>query len=69
MNLPERDAHLMLEKIAVIRGLVHKLIVVRELAASHKLEQTRRVQILEQGAPWMRENGLDRIETYLYWII
>ena len=44
MNLPERDAHLMLEKIDVIRERVHKLIGVRELAASHKLERMRRVR-------------------------
>ena len=44
MNLPERDVQWVLNKLAVIRGRVHKLIRVRELTASRKLEQIRSVQ-------------------------
>ena len=63
MYHPERDAHLVLEEIATIHGRVHKRIRVRELAASHKLEKMRRVQMLKQRPTWTREIGLDRIET------
>ena len=63
MNLPERVAHQMLKELAEISGRVRKLIRARELAASHKLEQMRRVQVLEQRATWMRKTDFDRIET------
>ena len=43
MTLPEHEAHLMLEGLAAIFRRVHKLIGAKELAASHKLEQIRRV--------------------------
>ena len=49
---------------AIIRGRVHKLIRVRELAASHRLEQMRSVKMLEKRATWMRENGFDRIKVF-----
>ena len=42
---------------------MRKLIRVRELTVSHKLEQMRSVRMLEQRATWMRENGFDRIEV------
>ena len=62
MTLPERDAHLMPEELAAIRGRVHKLIKVRELAALHKLEQMLRVRMPEQQATWKIENVFDRTE-------
>ena len=34
----------------------------RELTSSHKLEQMRRVGMLEKQAAWKREGGFDRIE-------
>ena len=63
MNLPERVAHQMLKELAEISGCVRKPFQARELAASHKLEQMRRVQVLEQRAIWTRKTDFDRIET------
>ena len=53
----------MVSKLAITRGRVRKLIRVRELAASHKLEQMRRVRMLEKQVAWKREGGFDRIEV------
>ena len=63
MTIPERDVRLVVADLAIIRGCVRKLIRVRNLAASHKLEQMRSVKMLKQRATWMRENGFDRIEV------
>ena len=43
MIFTERDVRLMVEDLAITRGRVRKRTRVRELAASHKLEQMRRV--------------------------
>ena len=43
MTFSERDVRLMVADLAVTRGRVRKRTRVRELAASHKLEQMRRV--------------------------
>ena len=43
MTFPERDVRLMVEDLAITRGRVHKRVQVRELAASHNLEQMQRV--------------------------
>ena len=53
----------MLKELAEIRGRVHRLIRVRELAASHLLEQMRRVRMLEKRAAWKREGGSDTIDV------
>ena len=39
MTFSECNVHLMIPELAITRGRVHKLIRVRELAASHKLEK------------------------------
>ena len=52
----------MLADLAAVRERVHKLIRVRELAASHKLEQMLHVQMREKAAGWMREDSFDRNE-------
>ena len=43
MAFTERDVRLMVEDLAITRGRVRKRTRVRELAASHKLQQMRRV--------------------------
>ena len=63
LALPKRDAHLLLEELAIIHGCVHEPIQIRKLVALHKLEQMLRVQMLKQQTTWMRENGFDRVET------
>ena len=45
--IPERFIHQILKELVDISGRVRKFIRARELAASHKLEQMRRVQMLE----------------------
>ena len=44
----ERGVRLMIAEEAATRGRMHELIRVRELASSHKLEQMRRVRMLEK---------------------
>ena len=63
MTFPECDVHLVVQDLAVTRGCVRKLIRVRERAALHKLEQMRRVRMLEKQAACKREGGFDRIEV------
>ena len=63
MIIPECEVHLMVADLTIIRGRVCKLIWVREIAASHQLEQMRSVRMIEQRAIWMRGNGFDRIEV------
>ena len=41
---------------------MRKLNRVKELVASHKLEQVRRVRMLEKKAVWKRKGGFVRIE-------
>ena len=50
MTIPERVVRQMLKELAESSGRARKLIPVRELAASQKLEQIRRMQMLEQRA-------------------
>ena len=50
MTFPECDVRLLVTELAATRGRLRKLIRVRELAASHKLEQMRRVRMLEKQA-------------------
>ena len=53
----------MVSELATTRGRVRKLIQVRELAASHKLEQMQGVRMLEKQAAWKRDGGFDKIEV------
>ena len=53
----------MLVELAIICGRVRKFIRVREFAATHTLEQMRRVRMLEKQSAWKREGSFDRIET------
>ena len=53
----------MIEEFTAIRWRVRELTRVRDLASSHKLEQMRRVRVLEKQAAWKREGGFDRVES------
>ena len=53
----------MLVDLTITRGRVRKFVRVRELAATHTLETTRRVRMLETQAAWKREGGSDRTMT------
>ena len=63
MTILACDVGLMLADLAITRGRLHKLIRFRELAASHKLEQVRRVEMLGKQAAWKKEGGCVRIEA------
>ena len=63
MAFPKCEVCLMVECLAKIHGRVFKLIRVRELATTHRLEQVRSVRILEQRAIWMRKICFDGIEV------
>ena len=52
----------MIAELAATHGRVPELIRTRELASSYKLEQMRRVWILEKQTAWKREGDFDRIE-------
>ena len=56
MPFPKRDCRLMIAELAVTRERVRELIRTREIVSSHKLEQIRRVQILE------KQDVFDRIK-------
>ena len=62
-DFTERDVNAMLAELAVVRERLHKLVLFRELATYHKLEQIRRVPMLEKQAALAREDGFDRIEV------
>ena len=49
-------------KSAAIRERGHKLILVTEIAASHRLDQMRHFRLLEKLTAWRRNNGFDRID-------
>jgi hypothetical protein len=52
----------MIAVLATTRERVREFVRDRELASSHKLEQMRRVRVLEKQAAWKREGGFDIIE-------
>ena len=49
--------------IEVTSWHLRKSIRVRELAATHRLGQMRRLRMLEEQKAWKREAGFDRIDT------
>ena len=53
----------MLAELAAARERVHKLIRVREPAASHKPDQINHFRQLEKLAAWRRTNGYNNIEV------
>ena len=62
MKFITHDVTDMQAELAVVRERVHKLVLIREFAASHKLEQILRVRVPKQAAAWKREDGFDRNE-------
>ena len=49
-------------KLAAIRESVHKLVLVKGIAVSHRLDQLHYLRLLEKLATWMTTNGFDRSE-------
>ena len=60
--IEERDTRRMVVESAATSWNLHERIRVRELAASHRLEQIRRLQMLEEQKAWKKEAGFDLIE-------
>ena len=63
MTVKERDFVRMSEDVEAMIWRVRETIRVAELAATHRLGQTRRLLMHEKHKAWRREFGFDRIET------
>ena len=50
-------------ELTAICERVHMLILVREIAASHRLEQMYHLRLLEKVSVWRRNDGFDRNEV------
>ena len=57
MTIPECGVRLMLVDLTITCRRVRKRIWARELAAAHKLEQIRRVRMIEKRVAWKKEGG------------
>ena len=62
-TVDEHDFAKMVADIEATTWRLRETIRVRELAATHRLGQMRRLLILEEQKAWKREFGFDRIET------
>ena len=50
-------------KLAAGHERVHKLILVREIASSHRLDKMHLFRLLEKLAAWRRSNDFDKREV------
>ena len=62
IKFKEHDVTTMHAESAAVRERVHKPTLLRERAASHKLEQIRHPRLLEKLATWKRDDDFDRNE-------
>ena len=62
MPIKECDARNMIAELAATSWNPRECIQVRELAASHRLEQVQRFRMLEEQKTWKREAEFVRIE-------
>ena len=63
MNFTEHDVTAMHAELSATRERVHKPILVRGIAASHRRDQMNYLRQQEKLAAWRRTNGLDRSEV------
>ena len=63
MTGDERDITKMIAEVERTSWRLHETIRVRELAATHRLGQLRRLLMLEEQKTWKREVGFDHVET------
>ena len=63
MTIKENDFAKMIAEIEATSWRFRETIRVRELAATHRLGQMRRLLVHEKRKTWKREFGFDRIET------
>ena len=62
MPFNERDVRKMITEVVATSWCLRECIHARELAATHRLEQMRRLWMLKAGEVWKREAAFDRIE-------
>ena len=63
MTIDEHDFAKMIAEVEATSWRLRETIRVRELAATHRLGQMRRLLMLEEQKAWKREFGFDCIET------
>ena len=63
MSIDKHDFAKMIAEVVATSCRLRETIRVRELAATHRLGQMRRLLILEEQKAWKREFGFDRNET------
>ena len=63
MTVKENDFAKMIAEVEETSWRIRETIRVRELAATYRLGQMRRLLMLEEHKTWKREFGFDRIET------
>ena len=63
MTIDEREIAKMIAEVEAISWRLRDTIRVRELAATHRLGQMRRLPMLEEQKAWKREVGFDHFET------
>ena len=63
MSIDESDVRKIISEVQATSWRLRKCIMVRELAATHRLGQMCRLRMLEGQKTWKREAGFDRIET------
>ena len=64
MSVDERDIrNIIAEEVETTSWRLRETIRVREIAATHRLGQMRRLLMLGEQKAWKREVGFDRIET------
>ena len=63
MAVKEHDFAKMIAELEETSWRIREKVRVTELAAAHRLEQMRRLLMLEEHKTWKREFGFDRIET------
>ena len=63
MSIDESDVRKIVAEVQATSWRLRQCIRVRELAATHRLGQMRRLRMLEEQKAWKREAGFDHIHT------
>ena len=63
MSIQESDVRKIIVEVQATSWRLRECIRVREVAATHRLGQVRRLRMLEEQKVWKREAGIDHIET------
>ena len=66
-SLTDRHVTAMHGELKALHARVWKLILVRVLAASHKLEKINHLRLLEKLRAWREKYGFDRTEVQSLW--